>query len=233
MCQCCQFWQQNSKYSECGRMAQCQWHKGACWALNDSVPCTLNTMPIGRDHDQLTSLPSLAVYLCLQDLVDSLQQEMDTEAAQHQASQLLEVTTELWRKRDLDVFVEAIHLIRAKAPDGGFKPAHFWEVSQILAEKVPNGMIKSADQLRNKYNEVHSFLYDKIHSLQYTFCRSRFNIWPSSIVEWKNGSGIGGHLDGDLTLPSQSDEKVYDDFVKSLRQSNVCCIFHIVLVTHS
>lgn len=122
-------------------------------------------MPIGRDRDQLTSLPSLAVYLCLQDLVDSMQQEMDTEAAQHQAS-LVEVTTELWRKKDLDAFVEAIHSIRAKAPNGGFKSAHFREVSQILAEKVPDGMIKTVDQLRNKYSEVCFFLYDKIRSLQ-------------------------------------------------------------------
>jgi hypothetical protein len=42
-----------------------------------------------------------------------------------------------------------------------------------------------------------------------------------AIVEWKGRSGIGGILDGDLTLPSQSDEKVYDDFVKSLRNGNV------------
>ena len=140
-------------------------------------------MPIGRDRDQLTSLPSLAVYLCLQDLVDSLQQEMDTEAAQHQASQPLEVTTELWRKKDLDAFVEAIHSIRAKAPNGGFKSAHFREVSQILAEKVPDGMIKSVDQLRNKYNKVRSFLYDNIHSLQVQFSVDQGSIYGHRRME--------------------------------------------------
>ena len=97
-------------------------HKAACWALNDSVPCTFNAMHSGRDHDQLSFLPSQALFLCLQDLVDSMQQEIDMEDAQHQA---LLVNTELWRKIDLDAFVKALHSIRAKAPNRGFKPAHF------------------------------------------------------------------------------------------------------------
>jgi hypothetical protein len=42
-----------------------------------------------------------------------------------------------------------------------------------------------------------------------------------AIIEWKGRSGIGGVLDGDLALTSEADEKVYDDFVKSLRNSSV------------
>lgn len=119
----------------------------------------------GRDRDQLSFLPSQALFLCLQDLVDSMQQEIDMEDAQQEA---LPVNTELWRKIDLDAFIEALHSIRAKAPNGGFKLAHFREVSLILAEKVPDGMKKSAEQLSSKYSEVCDFiLYDKNHSLQY------------------------------------------------------------------
>lgn len=42
-----------------------------------------------------------------------------------------------------------------------------------------------------------------------------------AIIEWKGRSGIGGHLDGNLVLASDSDAKVYDDFVKSLRGGQV------------
>jgi hypothetical protein len=42
-----------------------------------------------------------------------------------------------------------------------------------------------------------------------------------AIIEWKGRSGIGGHLDGNLVLASESDTKVYDDFVKSLRNGQV------------
>ena len=58
------------------------------WMTQWQAPCTFNVMPIGRDCDQLSFLPSQALFLCLQDLVNSLQQEidMDSEAAQHQAS---------------------------------------------------------------------------------------------------------------------------------------------------
>jgi hypothetical protein len=42
-----------------------------------------------------------------------------------------------------------------------------------------------------------------------------------AIIEWKGRSGIGGHLDGDLTLASVLDSKVYDDFLKSLRNGQV------------
>lgn len=53
-----------------------------------------------------------------------------------------------------------------------------------------------------------------------------------AIIEWKGRSGIGGVVDGNLTLPSQSDEKVYDDFVKSLRNNNVRQI-NIVSIIYS
>jgi hypothetical protein len=53
-----------------------------------------------------------------------------------------------------------------------------------------------------------------------------------AIVEWKGKSGMGGVLDRDLTLPSSADEKVYDDFVKSLRNGNVPYI-HINFVMYS
>jgi hypothetical protein len=53
-----------------------------------------------------------------------------------------------------------------------------------------------------------------------------------AVVEWKSRSGIGGVLDGDLSLPSASDERVYDDFVKALRQTTVSCTcIHIVLIS--
>jgi hypothetical protein len=42
-----------------------------------------------------------------------------------------------------------------------------------------------------------------------------------AIVEWKGRSGIGGLMDGNFTLTSDSDAKVYDDFVKSLRNGQV------------
>jgi hypothetical protein len=42
-----------------------------------------------------------------------------------------------------------------------------------------------------------------------------------AIIEWKGRSGIGGQLDGNLMLASESDIRVYDDFVKSLRGAQV------------
>jgi hypothetical protein len=60
---------------------------------------------------------------------------------------------------DLDAFVEVLHSIWAKAPNGGFKPAHFQEVVQILTQKVPDGVPKTPDQLSNKYQEVCHILY--------------------------------------------------------------------------
>lgn len=87
-------------------------------------------MPI--DHNQLSSLSSLALYLCLQDLVDSIQQEIDMEATQpHTGTLPVQVNTELWQKKDVDSFVEAIHSILLKAPNGGFKATHFQEVLHI------------------------------------------------------------------------------------------------------
>lgn len=47
-----------------------------------------------------------------------------------------------------------------------------------------------------------------------------------AIVEWKNRSGIGGHFDGDFTLPSESDRKVYDDFINALRNGQVKTSYH-------
>ena len=49
-----------------------------------------------------------------------------------------------------------------------------------------------------------------------------------AIIEWKGKSGMGGVLDGDLTLTSPADEKVFDDFVKSLRNGNV----RLILIPH-
>jgi hypothetical protein len=42
-----------------------------------------------------------------------------------------------------------------------------------------------------------------------------------AIIEWKGRSGIGGQLDSNLMLASESDIRVYDDFVKSLRGAQV------------
>ena len=86
-----------------------------------------------------------------------MQQEKDSEAVQDQP---MPTNTELWRQTDVDAFVEALHSIRAKAPNGGFKAAHYREVVQILKEKVPDGVPKTADQLGNKYQEVCHILYD-------------------------------------------------------------------------
>jgi hypothetical protein len=138
-------------------------------------------MPIGRDRDQLSFLPSQALYLCLQDLVDSMQQEIDMEAAEHPTLPINTEVTELWRKKDIDAFVEALHSIRAKAPNGGFKASHFREVSQVLAEKVPDGVLKTADQLSSKYAEVRCILYDENRSgsqAELTYRRLRLNTWP-------------------------------------------------------
>jgi hypothetical protein len=109
-------------------------------------------------RERLTHLPSQALFICLQQLVRSMQEE-------HEETQPLAesppVSTELWRKDDVDAFVEALHSIRAKAPNGGFKPAHFREVVQILREKVPDAMAKTADQLSSKYQEVSVFLMSR------------------------------------------------------------------------
>ena len=65
------------------------------------------------------------------------------------------ISTELWRQKDITAFVEALHSIRARAPNGGFKAPHFREAGQRLAQQVPDGMPKTADQLSHKYQEVH------------------------------------------------------------------------------
>ena len=51
-----------------------------------------------------------------------------------------------------------------------------------------------------------------------------------AIIEWKGRSGIGGHLNGDLTLASEADVKVYDAFVVSLRSSQVLFFLSIPYV---
>jgi hypothetical protein len=121
--------------------------------MDYSAPCTFNAMSKG---ERLTHLPSQALFICLQQLVMSLQEEHEETQAQPLAESP-PVSTELWRKEDVDAFVEALHSIRAKAPNGGFKPAHFREVAQILKGKVPDGMAKTPDQLSSKYQDVSFF----------------------------------------------------------------------------
>ena len=70
------------------------------------------------------------------------------------------VSTELWQKEDVDAFVEILHSIWAKVPNGGFKQAHFRDVAQILREKVPDGMAKTPEQLSSKYQDVSVFFHD-------------------------------------------------------------------------
>ena len=119
--------------------------------------------------ERLTHLPSQALFICLQQLVRSMQEE------QEETQPLAEsptVSTELWRKGDVDVFVEALHFIRNKAPNGGFKTAHFREVAQTLREKVPDGREKTPDQLSLKYQEVSVFFLtttdqDQLMELKY------------------------------------------------------------------
>ena len=106
-------------------------------------------------REQLTHLPSQGLLLCLQQLVVSMQEEYEETQS---LAEPPPVSTELWRKEDLDAFVETLHSIRAKAPNGGFKTAHFREVAQILSDKVPSGMPKTPDQLSSKYQEVSFFL---------------------------------------------------------------------------
>jgi hypothetical protein len=116
---------------------------------------------------RLTHLPSQALFICLQQLVSEMQEELANEEAQQ--SQPLPVadsppvSTELWRKVDVDGFVEAVHSIRAKAPNGGFKSANFREIGQILREKVRDGRVKTPEQLSSKYQEVSFFLYLEHH----------------------------------------------------------------------
>lgn len=81
--------------------------------------------------------------------------QQDIEGDQDQS---LPISTELWRPKDVTAFVEALHSIRAKAPNGGFKTTHFREVVPILMEKVPDGIPKSTDQLSSKYQEVSCFV---------------------------------------------------------------------------
>jgi hypothetical protein len=110
--------------------------------------------------ERLTHLPTQALFLCLQQLVSSMQEEYDNE--ENQQPPPVAISTELWRNEDVDAFVESLHSLRAKAPNGGFKAAHFREVAQILKEKVPDGKPKNADQLSSKYQDVSDFFYDRL-----------------------------------------------------------------------
>jgi hypothetical protein len=80
-------------------------------------------------------------------------QQEQSDSVQPQSSS---ISTELWRQKDVAAFVEALHSIRARAPNGGFKAPHFREAGQRLAQEVPDGMPKTADQLSHKYQEVHT-----------------------------------------------------------------------------
>ena len=62
----------------------------------------------------LAHLPSQALLLCLQQLLTSMQEEQELEDAQLAAQSLPSsppVSTELWRKEDLDAFVDVLHSI--------------------------------------------------------------------------------------------------------------------------
>jgi hypothetical protein len=121
--------------------------------MDYSAPCNFNAMSKG---ERLTHLPSQALFICLQQLVRSMQEELEETQPLAESPP---VSTELWRKEDVDAFIEALHSIRAKAPNGGFKMAHFREVVQLLREKVPNGMAKTPEQLSTKYQDVSVFFF--------------------------------------------------------------------------
>jgi hypothetical protein len=109
--------------------------------------------------ERLTQLPTQALFICLQQLVTSMQDEHEEPDPLPESPSVSALSTELWRKEDVDAFVDILHSIRAKAPNGGFKPAHFREVAQTLKEKVPSSMAKTPDQLSSKYQDVR-FFYD-------------------------------------------------------------------------
>jgi hypothetical protein len=45
------------------------------------------------------------------------------------------------------------------------------------------------------------------------------------IIEWKSGkSGVGGVFDGDMTIASPADAQVFDNYVKDMRNQDVCSI---------
>ena len=77
--------------------------------------------------------------------------EAAAAAIQHQS---LTTATELWRPEDVAAFVQALHSIRHKAPNGGFKPPHYREALQLLSKEVPDGMPKTPEQLGSKYQDV-------------------------------------------------------------------------------
>ena len=104
---------------------------------------------MGRPYQTQSSfLGSQAIYTCLVEVVQSMQQDLAVDEAQ------THVNTTLWREQDISAFVDAIYSIRHKAPNGGFKVAHFNEANKILAEKVPDGMEKTAAQLSSKLRDV-------------------------------------------------------------------------------
>ena len=109
--------------------------------------------------ERLTHLPSQAIYLCLQQLVSSMQEEQEeSHPVADESPESPPVSTGLWREKDVDAFVNALHEIRDVAPNGGFKAAHFRRANQLLKENVPDGMPKTVEQLSTKYGEVSFFL---------------------------------------------------------------------------
>ena len=121
--------------------------------IDYSAPCF--TMSRAK---RLTHLPSQAIYLCLQQLVSSMQEEQEeSHPVAGESPKSPPVGTELWREVDVDAFIDALHSIKARAPNGGFKAAHFQEAFQILSKKVPDGMPKTVEQLSSKYQEVSFF----------------------------------------------------------------------------
>ena len=109
--------------------------------------------------EHLTHLPSQALFICLQQLITSMQEEYEETQWSQPVEEYPPVSTKLWWKEDVDAFVEILHSIQAKAPNGGFKQAHFREIAQILREKVPDSMAKTPEQLSLKYQDVSVFFF--------------------------------------------------------------------------
>jgi hypothetical protein len=114
---------------------------------------SLRLLNMGHPYQTQSSfLGSQAIYTCLAEVVQSMQQDLAADEAQ------THVNTTLWREQDISAFVDAIHSIRHKAPNSGFKIAHFNEANKILAEKVTDGVEKTATQLSSKLKDVRSYL---------------------------------------------------------------------------
>ena len=59
----------------------------------------------------LTNLPSQVLFICLQQLITSMQEEHNETQWSQPVAESPPVSTELWQKEDVDAFVEILYSI--------------------------------------------------------------------------------------------------------------------------